>query len=152
MDSVEIEASTTPLLNNTNNQITFFTWFWNNPATANKPIALQIPRTLDSLNQIRGTRRVAQMIGGIIGYGEDGMRSDRLIFLPVTYNDDYEFAPETINNGTSYTNTLSSIALSLIEQRELFEGRLPQLPTVADADDDVTHAIEREAISRTRSS
>lgn len=29
------------------------------------------------------------MIGDIIGYGEDGMRSDRLIFLPVTYNDDY---------------------------------------------------------------
>lgn len=135
VDSVEIEASTTALLNNTNNQITFFTWFWNNPATANKSIALQIPRTLDSLNQIRGTRRVAQMIGGIIGYGEDGMRSDRLIFLPVTYNDDYEFAPETINNGTSYTNTLSSIALSLIEQRELFEGRLAALPTVADADD-----------------
>lgn len=135
VDSVEIEASTTALLNNTNNQITFFTWFWNNPATANKSIALQIPRTLDSLNQIRGTRRVAQMLGGIIGYGEDGMRSDRLIFLPVTYNDDYEFAPETINNGTSYTNTLSSIALSLIEQRELFEGRLAALPTVADAED-----------------
>jgi hypothetical protein len=135
VDSVEIEASTTALLNNTNNQITFFTWFWNNPATANKSIALQIPRTLDSLNQIRGTRRVAQMLGGIIGYGEDGMRSNRLIFLPVTYNDNYPFAPEFIDNGTSYTNTLSSIALSLIEQRELFEGRLPLLPTVADADD-----------------
>lgn len=135
VDSVEIEASTTALLNNTNNQITFFTWFWNNPATANKSIALQIPRTLDSLNQIRGTRRVAQMIGGIIGYGENGMRSNRLIFLPVTYNDNYPFAPEFIDNGASYTNTLSSIALSLIEQRELFEGRLPQLPTVADADD-----------------
>lgn len=135
VDSVEIEASTSALLNNANNQITFFTWFWNNPAMANKPIALQIPRTLDSLNQIRGTRRVAQMLGGIIGYGDDGMRSNRLIFLPVTYNDDYEFAPEFINNGTSYTNTLSSIALSLIEQRELFEGRLPLLPSVADADD-----------------
>ncbi|MFC7335955.1 LamG-like jellyroll fold domain-containing protein [Haloferula chungangensis] len=135
VDSVEIEASTTALLNNTNNQITFFEWFWDNPATANKPIVLQIPRTLDSLNQFKGTRRVAQMIGGIIGYGEDGMRSDRLIFLPVTYNDKYPYTPEFIDGGTSYTNTLTSIALSLIEQRELFEGRLPQLPTVADADD-----------------
>jgi hypothetical protein len=136
VDSVEIEASTTALLNNTNNQITFFTWFWNNPATANKSIALQIPRSLpgDPTNQIRGTRRVAQMLGGIIGYGEDGMRSNRLIFLPVTYGDTYPFAPEFIDNGATYTNTLSSIALSLIEQRELFEGRLPQLPTVADAD------------------
>ncbi|MGC6467209.1 MAG: hypothetical protein ACON38_19345 [Akkermansiaceae bacterium] len=132
VDSVEIEASTTALLNNTNNQITFFTWYWNNPATVNKPIALQIPRTLDGLNQIRGTREVAQMIGGIIGYGEDGMRSDRLIFLPVTYNDNYDFSPETISGGTSYTNSLSSIALSLIEQRSLFEGRV-RVPTVTDA-------------------
>lgn len=134
VDSVEIEASTTALLNNTNNQITFFTWYWNNPATAGKPIALQIPRTLDGLNQIRGTREVAQMIGGIIGYGEDGMRSDRLIFLPVTYNDNYDFSPETISGGSSYTNSLSSIALSLIEQRSLFEGRV-RVPTVVNAHD-----------------
>ena len=133
VDSVEIEASTTALLANTNNQITFFQWFWTNPATINKPIALQIPRTLDSVSQIVGTRRVAQMIGGLIGYGENGMRSNRLIFLPVTYNDNYLFAPETINNGTSYTNSLSSIALSLIEQRSLFEGRT-RVPTNADAD------------------
>ncbi|MBK1825465.1 hypothetical protein [Haloferula rosea] len=133
VDSVEIEASTTALLNNTNNQITFFTWYWNNPATANKPIALQIPRTLNSLNQFKGTRRVAEKIGGIIGYGDDGMRSDRLIFLPVTYNDNYDYLPETVSNGANYTNTLTSIALSLIEQRTLFEGRV-RVPTIADAD------------------
>lgn len=40
VDSVEIEASTTALLNNTNNQITFFTWYWNNAATADKSIAM----------------------------------------------------------------------------------------------------------------
>ena len=137
VDSVEIEASTTALLANTNNQITFFNWFWTNTATANKRIALQIPRTLDSLNQFKGTRRVAQLIGGHIGYGDDGMRSDRLIFLPVTYNDNFPTIPETVNNGAAYTNSLASICLSLIEQRELFEGRLASLPTVADADSTV---------------
>ena len=132
VDSVEIEASTTALLNNTNNQMTFFNWFWTNPATADKEIALQIPRTLDSLSQIKGTREVAQMIGGMIGYGEDGIRSDRLIFLPVTYNDNYDYIPETVSEGAAYTNTLTSIALSLIEQRSLFEGRV-RTPTVTDA-------------------
>jgi hypothetical protein len=140
VDSVEIEASTTALLNNTNNQITFFNWFWTNPATADKEIALQIPRTLNSLDQFKGTRRVAQMLGGEIGYGEDGMRSDRLIFLPVTYNDNYPYLPETVSNGTAYTNTLTSIALSLVEQRQLFEGRLASLPTIADADSTVRTA------------
>ncbi|WP_411845034.1 hypothetical protein AAFN60_14195 [Roseibacillus persicicus] len=142
VDLVEIEASSTALLNNTNNQITFFNWFWTNPATANKRIALQIPRALpgDPLNQYEGTRRVAQMLGGEIGYGEDGMRSDRLIFLPVTYNDNYSYIPETVSNGAAYTNTLTSIALSLIEQRPLFEGRLASLPTVADADSTVRTA------------
>lgn len=133
VDSVEIEASTTALLNNTNNQITFFEWYWTDPSTANKPIALQIPRTLNSLNQFRGTRRVAQKIGGIVGYGEDGMRSDRLIFLPVTYNDNFDYLPETTSGGTSYSNTLTSIALSLMEQRSLFEG-YSRVPTIADAD------------------
>ena len=136
VDCIEIEASTTALLDNTNNQITFFEWFWNNPVTANKRVALQIPRVLpgDPLTQYEGTRRVAQMLGGIIGYGENGMRSDRLIFLPVTYNDNYPYIPETVASGTQYTDTLTSICLSLIEQRDLFEGRLAALPTVADAD------------------
>lgn len=139
VDAVEIEASTTALLGNINNQITFFRWFWTATATRNKEISLQMPRTLpgDPLDQYEGTRRVAKMIGDIIGYGEDGMRSDRLIFLPVTYNDNYLYRPETVSNGTSYTNTLTSIALSLIEQRSLFEGRLSQLPTNALADSKV---------------
>jgi hypothetical protein len=140
VDSVEIEASTTALLANTNNQITFFEWFWNNSDTRHKPIALQIPRVLpgDTLNQFQGTRRVAKLIGERIGHGEDGMRSDRLIFLPVTYNDNYDFRPETVNNGAAYTNTLSSIALSLIEQRSLFEGRT-RVPTNGDADSTARH-------------
>lgn len=141
VDSVEIEASTTALLANTNNQMTFFEWFWNNPVTDEKQIALQIPRVLpgDSLNQFKGTRRVAKLIGDTIGYGEDGIRSDRLVFLPVTYNDNFDYLPETVSGGAAYTNTLTSIALSLIEQRSLFEGRV-RVPTNADADSTARHS------------
>lgn len=139
VDSVQIESSTTAFLANTNNQRTFFDWYWTNSATSSKPIALQLPRVLpgDPLDQFQGTRRVAQSLAGTIGYGDDGMRSDRLIFLPVTYNDDFATIPETVSEGAAYTTTLASICLSLIEQRELFEGRLPQLPTLADADSKV---------------
>ena len=139
VDLVEIEASTTAFLANTNNQRTFFDWFWTNSQTINKRIALQLPRVLpgDPLTQYKGSRRVAQSLGETIGYGENGMRSNRLIFLPVTYGDDFLYRPETVSNGTSYTNTMTSIALSLIEQRELFEGRLPVLPTNALADSKV---------------
>lgn len=140
VDSVEIEASTTALLANTNNQMTFFEWFWNDPATDEKAIAMQIPRALpgDPLTQFQGTRRVAKLIGETIGYGEDGIRSDRLIFLPVTYNDNFDYLPETVSDGAAYTNTLTSIALSLIEQRSLFEGRV-RVPTNADADSSTRH-------------
>lgn len=133
VEYVMIEASTTSFLNNTNGQITFIQWFWTNPATANKRLVLQIPRTQDSNTQYEGTRRVVQMLGTILGYGENGIRSNRLVFLPVTYNDLFPYIPET-DSPTLYKDTLTGICLSLLEQRNLFEGRLATLPTVADAD------------------
>ena len=132
IDHVLIEASADALLNNANNQITLLNWLWTNPATASKDVILQIPRSNNLMTQYASTRRVAVMLGDEIGY-ETGLQSDRLVFLPVTYNDNYEYLPETTSNGTSYTNSLTSLALSLLEQRSLFEGRLGT-PTNADAD------------------
>lgn len=132
IDHALIEASANSLLNNTNNQITLLNWLWTNPATANKDIILQIPRSNNSMTQYASTRRVAVKLGQELGY-ENGMQSDRLVFLPVTYNDNYDYLPETTTNGTSYTDSLTSLALSLIEQRPLFEG-ISGTPTNADAD------------------
>lgn len=133
VNHIMIEASTTSFLGNTNNQITFLEWFWGNAITKDKRLFLQIPRTQDSISQYAGTRRLALMLGGLLGYNETGIRSSRLVFQPVTYNDRYPYLPETLSNGVSYTNTLTSICLSLIEQRNLFEGRLDRLPNLADA-------------------
>ncbi len=62
-----------------------------------------------------------------------------MVFLPCNYNlgepGKSAFAPETVpGNDALYTNTLTSLVLSLSEQRDLFEGRLAHLPTLADAD------------------
>ena len=84
------------------------------------------------MTQYASTRRVAVKLGQELGF-ENGMQSDRLVFLPVTYDDNYAYLPETTSNGASYTDSLTSLALSLIEQRPLFEGR-SGIPTNALAD------------------
>ncbi len=133
VDHVVIEASTTELLGNQHSQITLLQWIWTNSATIGKKVILQIPRTEDAISQYAGTRRILQMLGTLLGYGDDGVRSSRLVFLPVTYNDNYPYVPETVSGGASYANNLTSICLSLIEQRSLFDG-CTRTPTVADAD------------------
>ncbi|QDU88916.1 hypothetical protein Pla175_23000 [Pirellulimonas nuda] len=127
IDHVMIEASADSLLNNTNNQITLLNWLWTNPATANKNVILQIPRSNNAMTQYASTRQVAVTLGNEIGY-ENGLQSERLVFLPVTYNDNYAYLPETTSNDASYNDSLTSLALSLIEQRPYFEGRMGELP------------------------
>lgn len=140
IDHALIEASADRFINNRFNVTTLLKWLWTNPATAHKDVILQIPRSENSMSQYAATRRVAVTLGEEIGY-ENGLQSDRLVFLPVTYNDNYNYLPETTSNGTSYTNSLTSTALSLIEQRPLFEGRTG-IPTNADADSFVRDFME----------
>ncbi|TWU28662.1 hypothetical protein [Bythopirellula polymerisocia] len=139
VDHVMIEGSADDFLNNSNNKSTLLNWLWTNPNTIDKDVILQIPRSENSMTQYASTRRVAVKLGQELGY-ENGMQSDRLVFLPVTYNDNYDYLPETTSNGTSYTDSLTSLALSLIEQRPLFEGR-SGIPTNADADSFVREVI-----------
>ncbi|TWU28636.1 hypothetical protein [Bythopirellula polymerisocia] len=140
VDHVMIEGSADDFLNNSNNKTTLLNWLWTNPNTINKDVILQIPRSENSMTQYASTRRVAVKLGQELGY-ENGMQSDRLVFLPVTYNDNYDYLPETTSNGTSYTDSLTSLALSLIEQRPLFEGRTG-IPTNALADSFVRDVME----------
>jgi hypothetical protein len=132
IDHVMIEGSADDFLNNSNNKLTLLNWLWTNPNTVNKKVLLQIPRSENSMTQYASTRRVAVKLAQEIGY-ENGLQSDRLVFLPVTYNDNYAYLPETTLGRTSYTNSLTSLCLSLLEQRPLFEGR-DGMATNADAD------------------
>ncbi|WP_145284451.1 hypothetical protein [Pirellulimonas nuda] len=132
VDHVLIEGSAGDFLTNANSKTTLLNWLWTSPNTVGKDVILQIPRSENAMTQYAATRRVAVKLGQELGF-ENGVQSERLVFLPVTYDDNYAYLPETTSNGASYTNSLSSLALSLLEQRPLFEGR-SGVPTNALAD------------------
>jgi hypothetical protein len=126
VDGLLIEGSADRFINNRFNVNTLAQSFWNRSANANKELYLQIPRSENSDSQYQATREAVLEMQNVIGI--EGVRSDRLVIVPVTYNDTPLQLPETINNGTAYPNTMPGIQLSLIEQRPYFEGRMGELP------------------------
>jgi hypothetical protein len=131
VDGVLIEASATRWINGSFNIHTLLQDLWTDPSTRNKNIYFQIPRSESSNNQYVETRRALKKINELMG--NDFMRSDQAIFIVCNYGDTFPTYPETASNDTLYVNSKSGTALSLIEQRSLFEGRTRQ-PTFADTD------------------
>jgi len=123
IDEILIEASATKWVDNENGLHTVLKDFWTDPRTNYKPIYFQIPRSEDNANynQYQETRRALKTINELMG--DDFMRSDRVGFIICNYSDRLDTYPETSNNDTRYVNSKSGIALSLIEQRPIFEGR-----------------------------
>ena len=126
IDGLLIEGSADRFINNRFNVNTLAESFWNRSVNRDKELILQIPRSENSDSQYQATREAVLEMQNVIGV--DGVRSDRLVILPVTYNDNPKQVPETTNNGTRYPNTMPGIQLSLIEQRPYFEGRMGDLP------------------------
>ncbi len=62
-------------------------------------------------------RQNVKWLGEFMGPGF--LSSDRVVFYPTTYKPTIAFYPET-DGETKYTNTITGITLSLIEQKELF--------------------------------
>jgi hypothetical protein len=120
---------------NAGNRTNLLRWLWTNSITANKPIIFQMPNyspnsgARGAKNKYMADRLLLQWLGTVI-MDFNFMRSSRVVFMPVTYGGDW-FHPETVS-ANSYTNTMTSLVLSLIEQKNLFEGR-SRIPTVADA-------------------
>ena len=133
-DSVMIEASATRWVEDRFNVHTLLQDLWTDPSTRDKTIYFQIPRsespgTLNQrggvpsspMNQYVETRRALWVIKDLMG--DEFMRSDQVVFIVCNYSDTYDTYPETASNDTLYVNTKSGLALSLIEQRLIFEGR-----------------------------
>jgi hypothetical protein len=134
VDGVLIEGSATRWVENRNNLHTLLQNLWTDPRTSGKNIYFQIPRhespgslsqrngiPASPINQYIETRRALWAIKNLMG--DAFMRSDQAIFIVVNYGDTYGTFPETESNDTRYVNTRSGLALSLIEQRPIFEGR-----------------------------
>ncbi|QDU88914.1 hypothetical protein Pla175_22980 [Pirellulimonas nuda] len=126
IDGLLIEASADRFMNNHFNVNTLANSFWNSSVNSDKELYIQIPRSENNLTQYEATRRAVLEMQNVLGV--DGVQSDRLVVLPVTYGDNIDQLPETTNNGNAYLNTMPGIWLSLIEQRPYFEGRMGELP------------------------
>jgi hypothetical protein len=141
--NVVIEAKPQLWYDNAGSRQTLLQWLWTNPNTINKRIIFQVP--VNTVNNPYGNPSGFQQIRDFVRWlGVDlmdfnFMRSNRVVIMPVTYNPAFTFYPETINDGTTYDNTMTGIALSLIEQRRLFQG-LDGVPTQAQVYDNTRTA------------
>ena len=130
---VLLEANTALWFADAGKRIELLHWLWTNPVTANKKIIFQIPDysgdPTGKTNTYMADRLLLQWLGTQI-MDFNFMRSTNVVFMPVTYGAMW-FNPE-MAAPNNYTNNMTSIALSLIEQTNLFEG-ITSIPTVADA-------------------
>lgn len=149
VDDIVLEANAKMWFSNAGRRQQLLQWLWTNPATANKRIIFQIPPAPDPYgptNNFMSVRRLLCWLGND-QMGWNFMRSSRVIFMPVTYNTPtMTFYPETAAPDR-YTNTMTSLVLSMIEQRNMFEGRT-RIPTLADADSMARNIPPPLAVSR----
>jgi len=136
---VLVEASPSGWFSNLGKQQQLLQWLWTNSATNGKELIIDMvddgvpdPFTQTGTNNFMYARQLVAWMGSTL-MGYDFMRSSNVVFKAATYSPGLQFHPEMDANGTHYTNTLTSLTLSLIEQRAFFEGRLSRLPTTADA-------------------
>ena len=141
---VLLEAGASGWFSNAGSRQTLLPWLWTNSATAGKPLVFQI--VADGVpdayglttnvtyppngytNNFMFTREMVAWLGNTL-MGYDFMRSSNVIFKPITYNGpQMQWSPEIAPDGSHYTNTITSLTLSLIEQRALLEGRTGVLP------------------------
>ena len=135
--AVLLEANPTKWFTDYGSRQELLQWLTTNPATSSEKIIFQVPsdgtpNPYGVTNNIMMARELMVWMGNLMGY--DFLRRANVAFYPVTYTSPVmQFFPEMTPDGSRYTNTMTSLTLSLIEQRAFFEGRCGVLPTMADA-------------------
>ncbi len=131
------EGSVEKWLSNSAGRHELLQWFVKNPKTKDKEFFFQITVHHDFHPKFTGkpakafanTRLMLRAISANILKSTDWVRSDKVIFLPMSYQDytsDFPFFPEHTGKGEAYAFSMSGLLSSLIEQRDLFEGRGPK--------------------------
>ena len=137
--AVLLEANSTGWLSDKGGRQDLLKWLWTSKETVKKRIIFQItpaPDPYGATTNYMSTRGLIRWLGTDL-MGWNFMRSPRVVFMPVTYNNPtIAFYPETNANGSQYANTMTGLVLSLIEQRDLFEGRI-RIPSKAEADSNI---------------
>lgn len=140
VEAVVLEANAFKWFENYANRQTLLSWLWTNSLTSSKPLVFQVVAVPESYGGPYGATNNYMVVRNLVRWlgsdlmGWDFNRSSRVVFMPVTYNyPTYTFYPETkTGNSGYYTNTLTSLTLSLMEQKNLFEART-FAPTEAEA-------------------
>ncbi len=137
VDDIMLEAAPELWHSNVGQRQELLKWLWTTPSVKNKRLIFQIPTHHDPYGNPTAYQKVRRLL---VWFGNElmsseFMRSPRVIFEPVTYNNTtFAFYPEKDpGNPNEYVNTLTGLTLSLIEQRDLFEAR-SRIPTQEDAD------------------
>jgi hypothetical protein len=126
VNAILIEGSPDKWYENRGRRQEFLKWVTTTPETRGKPLIFQVPfnqspKDEDLYFELR--KFVSWLSSDKMMGNTDLVRRDDVVFLPITYNAKVPFLPETNETGDQYQNTLAGAALSMIEQKGLFEGR-----------------------------
>lgn len=127
IDGIVMEAAPDLWFANAGNRQTFLKWAVTNSVTQLKPLVFQIPLTSivdDSLSPYEETRKLIRWFSSPAMLGStDFIRRDDVHIMPIAYKPTLLFYPEMNAPENEYVDSMTGLALSLIEQKELFEGR-----------------------------
>lgn len=133
MDGMSIEARASLWYENNGRRQNLLRWAVNDPITRDRDFKFQVPfggyQDETQFQAMRGFMRwlsTPAMLGNT-----DFIRRDDVTFLVITYGPGDVHLPEKSTDGTQYENTMLSLTLSIIEQKDLFEGRNGGLITKA---------------------
>ena len=127
VEGVSIEARAQLWFENNGSRQDYLLWALGNALVQDKTFKFQVPfNTNNGDSGFQGMREFMRWLSTSAMLGStDFIRRDDVVFMVITYSDNFPLLPETSPDGSLYEPTLFSTALSIIEQRDLFEGRGP---------------------------
>lgn len=127
VEGVSIEAKAELWFENSGSRQDYLLWALSEPLVKDKHFKFQVPFNRNGNDSgYQGMREFMRWLSTPAMLGStDFIRRDDVAFMVISYSDIFPHLPETSADGTQYEDTLFSTALSIIEQRDLFEGRGP---------------------------
>jgi hypothetical protein len=126
VDGIFLEGNPSKWYENKGKRQELLKWLWSNDKTKHKQLVFQVP--VSSIKETKSGPTAFQQVRlwvkwlGVDFMGLDFLRSNQVVIMPVTYNPAFKFYPETRKSGKIYANTMTGITLSLLEQKNLFQG------------------------------
>ncbi|WP_168441990.1 LamG domain-containing protein [Pontiella desulfatans] len=126
VDGMSIEAKAYLWYENNGRRQDYLQWAVANPLTKDKNFKFQVPfGTYDGESGYQAMRGFMRWLSNTVLNSTELVRRPDTVFLIITYGPSDPHLPELSADETEYVNTMSSLSLSLIEQKAMFEGTAP---------------------------